>query len=120
MNERRQAARQRVEWPMTLVFSDTGHSLRVRGYDLSSGGLGLLSTDRVEPGTACRMKFRVKPRADDFGVEMEPWGEVVRVDEQQPGVFRVGVEFSMLNAEQAGTIEHYLRNLTRRAAAAPA
>ncbi|MCC5812633.1 MAG: PilZ domain-containing protein [Ectothiorhodospiraceae bacterium] len=111
MHDRRQTTRQRVEWPLTLVFSDTGHNLRVRGYDLSSGGLGLLSPDRVEPGTACRMKFRIKPQPDDLGVELEPWGEVVQVSEGEAGVYRVGVAFSMLNREQAGNLAHYLQSL---------
>ncbi|MCC5859024.1 MAG: PilZ domain-containing protein [Ectothiorhodospiraceae bacterium] len=110
MEERRQTHRYRVDWPLTLVFSDTGHSLRVRGFDLSVSGISLISPERVEPGTACRLKFRIKPEPRDLGVEIQPWGEVVHAEPGDSG-HRIGIAFSGLGLMEEGMIRGYLEHV---------
>lgn len=115
MQDRRQTDRHRVDWPLTLIFSDTGHSLRVRGFDLSPDGISLLSPERVEPGTTCRLKFRIKPEPDDFGIEIEPWGEVVHAKPQGDGEkHRIGIAFSGLGPMENSAIRNYLEHVLPR------
>lgn len=110
MQERRASPRIRLRHRIGVKLS-SGELVYVWTYDLSLGGMQLLSDMSADVGAVLSLVFSVRdPQLDDF-VQVAARVRVVRaVYDGAEGAFRIGVEFKDFDGDGRGAYHRFVDN----------